>query len=341
MAGPVSIYGVGLATAAGLTAPATAAAVAAGINRYQQSLQIKSDGQPAVLALAPDEALPPPAEPTAKLPPRHARAVRLAGYALAEAVEAAASAGPLPLMLGAPAGADAEALLEALSTQASVTLDDTSRVFEGHRCAGLEALAASLALLEQGAPRVLLGGLDSPLDAALLADLDSQGRLLGEGVQDGFAPGEAAAFLLLGAAAKGDEIALWPPALADEPGRAGGDPPNLGQGLTAAVAGALEQGQRSAASVTCSLNGERGPAREWAAAMLRNGQELTDPLQLEHPADCIGDVGAAAAPALLALAALGLQQGSLADPCVLWCSDDGPRRGALLVGRPAQEPDDA
>ena len=52
---------------------------------------------------------------------------------------------------------------------------------------------------------------------------------------------------------------------------------------------------------------------------------------LEHPADCVGDAGAASGALMLALGALGLHDGDVAGPCLIWCASDGPERAAATL----------
>ena len=52
----------------------------------------------------------------------------------------------------------------------------------------------------------------------------------------------------------------------------------------------------------------------------------------------VGDTGAAMGPLLLCFAALGLKQGHVKEPCIVWCSSDGELRGAVCVSAvPAKE----
>jgi 3-oxoacyl-[acyl-carrier-protein] synthase-1 len=47
---------------------------------------------------------------------------------------------------------------------------------------------------------------------------------------------------------------------------------------------------------------------------------------MHHPADCLGDTGAACGPIMAGLAALGIAGGYRRSPCLVYgSSDDGPR----------------
>jgi len=176
------------------------------------------------------------------------------------------------------------------------------------------------------------------LDLHLLSALDAEGRILADGVMDGFCPGEGAAFLLLSADREPEPghpkrmAFVSAPGLALEAGHRYSDEPYRGDGLAQAIALALAAlAGRPASTVLGSLNGENFGAKEWGVAYLRNQASLAEPLRFEHPADCLGDVGAACAPLLIGLAAMGIAAAYREDPCLIWCSSDTALRGAASV----------
>ena len=226
--------------------------------------------------------------------------------------------------------------VDLLAKQAQVALDSpASKLFRTGRAGGLQALDGAVTLLAGGDhDTVLVGGVDSYLDLYLLGTLDQEDRILADGVMDGFAPGEGAGFLLLSTAeAATRPIArLAPPAMADEPGSRYSKQPYQGDGLANATRDALAAADGTPVkTVLGSLNGESFGAKEWGVAALRNQAALAPDMRFEHPADCFGDVGAAAAPVLLALAALGLRAGWLPGPALVWCSSEGKQRGAARL----------
>ena len=74
-----------------------------------------------------------------------------------------------------------------------------------------------------------------------------------------------------------------------------------------------------------SMNGERYWGKEWGVAYLRNQQAFLPEHSLVHPADCFGDIGAAAGSILLGLAARS------DGPSIVYCSSDRGQRSALIV----------
>ena len=221
-------------------------------------------------------------------------------------------------------------------TGLTLRLED-SRVLAAGRAGGLVLLESGLQLLhERGLPWVLIGGVDSHIDLRVLGLLDSDRRVLAEGVADGFVPGEGAAFLLLSArrSQQGSNGVAFvcSPGLGREPGHRYSAAPYRGDGLADAIreavhgvpAGAIE-------TVFCSLNGENFGAKEWGVAAVRNARIFAERLRVKTVADATGDLGAAVGPVLLGLAALGLQRGLLANDCLVWCASEGEQRGAVVV----------
>jgi 3-oxoacyl-[acyl-carrier-protein] synthase-1 len=94
-------------------------------------------------------------------------------------------------------------------------------------------------------------------------------------------------------------------AIGHEPGHLQSDAPYLGEGLAGAVGRLLAEAP-PAAPIACtyaSFNGERYWAREFGVARVRNSGHFADAMQMEHPAECCGDLGAAHGPLLACLAA--------------------------------------
>jgi 3-oxoacyl-[acyl-carrier-protein] synthase-1 len=345
--GAAEIAAVGMTTAVGIGAAATAAAVRAGIAGFAASPVHDRRVRPMTLALLPERALPPLEPAVAKSAPgltaREARMLRLAAPALAEALDAAGVAGPVPLVLAVPEPRSGrrppagDRFLDHLAAQAGVALDpEASRLIHRGRAAGLAALAAAAELVAAGAaPLAVAGGVDSFLDLHLLASLDLEDRVLAPGIADGFVPGEGAAgagdSALAGIAATGSGA---------EPGHRASAEPCRGDGLAGAFQAAFAAAPDAppVATVFAGLNGESFGAREWGVAYLRSADRFADGFAIEHPVDCFGDPGAALGPLLAGLAALALARARIAGPCLVWCSSDGEERAAALLTAPPPQP---
>jgi 3-oxoacyl-[acyl-carrier-protein] synthase-1 len=218
-----------------------------------------------------------------------------------------------------------------------------ARAAAGGHTAVFELLAeAERILADEEAASVILLAVDSYLTSDRLAWLDQMWRLRSDRNVDGFIPGEAAGALflesqtavrrrggrelaVLGAVGRADETNLFSSDL-QSTGRALGDA--IGRAVADAVPGPCPW-------VLCDLNGESYRAYEWGMAMARLPDRLGSVGRLVHPADCIGDVGAATGAVLVGLAAAGFARGyAPAGEGLLWTVSDGPARAALRIEAP-------
>lgn len=215
----------------------------------------------------------------------------------------------------------------------------------GHAGA-FEALEAALDSIRVGrCERAVVGAVDAYLDEFTLEWLSDVGRLKSAENVKGFVPGEAAAFILVerapAATARGACVLATPVGIgtAVEPNSIYAASPCAGDGLTSAIRTALT---RSAASVSpavaiCDLNGERYRAHEWALALSRCFFSSDPPGTLWHPADCLGDCGAAAGVMNLAFGSLAASRRHFGPSSVLvWGSSDDGQRGAAILAPAAR-----
>ena len=352
MAAPaIVIASAGIVSPIGLSLPETAAAARARIARLREVSWHDRRFEPFIVGSVPDDGLPELAASLAALPlqAREARMLRLAHVALEETLAPVlGKAGPVPLLLGLPEQHTTlpikpEAFLQRLDLQVPGVLDvERSVAAPRGRAAGLMALREAAARLTRGdSPYVLVGGVDSLVDLYVLGTLDLQGRIRNDVNSDGFSPSEGAAFLLLSLASTAQAAGLKPwahllgSAQGQEPGHLYSDEAYLGEGLAATFASLLTESPppQPIACVYCSFNGERYWAREFGVARLRQSHAFVADHPIEHPAECLGDMGSAQGPALAALAAHGMQQGYRASPCLVYASSDYGDRAATLLGR--------
>jgi len=327
----------------------TAASVRADINRVQETDYFNKDDAPMKMARVPDNVLPElnPGLAASGLTQRQQRMLRLADVALKEALAAYPLAEPVLLFLAGPetlpgcTTAIAENFLDALMQQTGANLHRKhSRLFASGRSGGLQAIEMAFNYFAAtGKDFALVGGVDTHLhDFRLLETLDQDDRILAEGVTDGFAPGEAAGFLLLSSArvpppaGNTQQIRLYPPGLANEPGHRFSDQPYRGDGMANAFRLAIANAPAAPIkAIYASLNGENFGAKEYGVALTRNSSAIDENLELEHPADCFGDIGAAFAPVLLGLSAYGLAKQQLQGTVLTCCASEHALRGAACV----------
>lgn len=281
------------------------------------------------------------------LPDRERRMLRLAGGTLRDLVsKVPGSAGTPSINIGLPEHhnklpIDPPKLIENLYKQSGLSFSPgvANPVVKG-RAAGLLAVENAIADLRSGkAAFAIVGGIDSFIDLYILGTLEMQKRIRTDRNADGFAPGEGAGFCLLTterlAAKHGMSALAGVEAIgsASEPGHFYSDQPYLGNGLSEAFRNCLGAA-KDAPPVDCvfaSFNGERYWAKEFSVAMLRHKQQFSENYQMEHPAECCGDLGAASGGVMLGLAAMGIKRSSRGGATLVYCSSDYGERAAVLL----------
>jgi 3-oxoacyl-[acyl-carrier-protein] synthase-1 len=345
---PAEILAIGMVTPVGLCTAQTAASVRTGIGRLGESELSDNAGDALVMGLADDEQVPPLVEALEdrRFAIRQERVIRLGGTALDEALASADEGPPPALHLGLPEPRTEERsrigdeILALLPIQAGRELDlARSKTYPLGRAAGLVALDQALAALDSGdAKTVLVGAVDSYWDDGLLSALGREGRLKAE-VTDGFVPGEGAAFLLLGPVGSrrgGANACIVATGRGHEAGNLYSEAPYLGEGLAGTVRDLFQAAppdllRRPLECVYAGLNGESHWAKGWGVSHIRNARFFAEALRMEHPADCMGDPGAALGPIMLGLAADRQARGLDQTPALVWCASDRGQCAAALV----------
>jgi 3-oxoacyl-[acyl-carrier-protein] synthase-1 len=188
-------------------------------------------------------------------------------------------------------------------------------------------------------PYAIVGGVDTYVDLYLLATLDMQERILGSYVMDGFIPGEGAAFLVITTVDRARSDRLSPLALLTtvakdhEEGHLYSDQPYKGDGLANALALLFQNSgiNEPVKEVFTSMNGENHWAKEWGVAHMRNQAGFDPQHGFHHPADCIGDTGAASGIILTNLATIGITKRYFGSPSLITCSSDYGERATTCV----------
>jgi 3-oxoacyl-[acyl-carrier-protein] synthase-1 len=321
------------------------ASARAGIARIGTSHVRDRNFQPIQMGLVPDDSLPAldPEIDKLPLPSRARRMLRLAGPSL-QAVTKHID-GPVPIFIGLPELRPTEApwivhMPAYLQRITGVPIDrERSAVVPHGRAAGLMALELALNALESNPTgTVIVGGVDSYLDLQVLGTLDSEGRILGERVPDGFIPGEGSAFYALlgqGAArAKSSHVVVNAAASVMDAGHRYGTAPAKGEGLAAALDQLRQRaGQLPAqiATTFAGVNGENFDAKLWGVARVRHNDFFSPAMVIDHPADKFGDAGAATGAILMALAAKSLAVAARPGPALVWVASDREPRACAVV----------
>jgi 3-oxoacyl-[acyl-carrier-protein] synthase I len=341
----VHIAAIAARTPIGVTAEGSAAALRARITRIQEHPFMVERGG-GKLYCGRDGRLP----PTLLGAPRVAALVQAA---LAEISAKLTAHEPFPdelaLLLALPEERpgftrdDVRHVSRALAAAPSAALPGLrlERVGQGHAGA-LEALQRGAARVALGqAEVVLIGGVDSYLEADTLDWLDEQRRLARGGIRAGFPPGEAASIVALASASACRALRLPPlgELLAAECTKETRDPSAgaglLGEALTQAIvqaAGDRFESRAYVSDVYCDINGERPRTTDWGFALLRVGAFLRDGTQYVTPVSACGDLGAASAAFNVALSVRAWQRGYASGPrSLIWGASWHGLRAAALI----------
>ncbi|MDV7213932.1 hypothetical protein R4769_22685, partial [Azotobacter beijerinckii] len=172
-----------------------------------------------------------------------------------------------------------------------------------------------------------------------LAALEARERLLTSLNSNGFIPGEGAAAVLVGAPPAGEEPQLACLGLGFGVENAtveSEDRPLRAEGLTNALRAALAEAgvglERLDYRLT-DISGEQYYFKEAALTLSRSLRVRKERFPLRHPADCIGECGAAIGPVLFAVALAACRKGYGDGPNILChLGNDAGQRAVALLG---------
>ena len=333
---PLAVLGTGLVSGVGQTAEESCAAIRCGINNFQETHFIGSNGERLIGSTVELEA---PWRGVTKLAKMAARAVRECFAAADEEPER------IPVLMciaepGRPGRFEglAHVLLQDIEQELGLRLHPHSRVIDQGRVGGVVALLqARRMLLEARCARIIVAGVDTFLTGATLAAYDREDRLLRRDNSNGFIPGEAAGAALLAGWQQGMTASLLVRGIgfAREPAPLGSGRPLRADGLVLAIRAASHDagiGLKECDHRIADVSGEQYRFKEAALAITRSLRDRKVLLGLWHTADCIGEIGAAAFTAMLAVLFAGARKDYLPGPIFLGhVGNDDDRRAAFLA----------
>ncbi len=336
----IVIGGSGMITAVGVGTEQVLAAIGAGISLYKDSAIYDNKGIPFKLATVPDACLPKldPATKLASPKGRYKRMLRLALAGITTLLPSLPKNSAVPLFLALPGRHGGmtfpalEPFLKDFHAQGARFDLAASKVFPSGRAAGAEAMQAAVQALQSGqAQHIIVGGVDTALDLALLNQWHSERRLLTSMTMQGFVPGEGAGFLLLSQAENtSGAIVVSGVGTGSEPGHTYSDEICRAEGLMQAINTATAASPEPAQTVCCGLTGENVAIKEWGITATKTKGFASD-FVLMHPAENYGDLGAASIPVLIAISAAGMTKQKIKGPVVVWASSDLALRGAISL----------
>ncbi|MBZ4418136.1 hypothetical protein [Myxococcus sp. RHSTA-1-4] len=335
----LAIKASGLVTAVGFNAPASLAAIRAGLSGIKEShLWHAPSG---TYLKAAKVALPQWWEGLGKL-------AELVAPAIGECMEAAAPtpADSIPLLLCVAEPTRpfrTEGLEQCLVAEVESRLDvrfhpATQVIARGQASVAFALQEAQRILSTQRVAGCVIAGVDSLLNPRTVKEYVNRRRILTPDNSNGFIPGEAGGAVLVVPAGRqvGSELRLLGLGVARERATIHSEEPLRGEGLTAAVKAALQEAGLTLFEVAwrmTDVNGEHYKFKEAAFVAARLQRKAKDvPFDLWHPIEYVGEIGAAIGPCVLAWA-LHAGQKRYAPGEVALChfgSDEG-ERAALVV----------
>lgn len=236
-----------------------------------------------------------------------------------------------------------EHLLDEVQARLGLVRHPASHTFAADQTGGMLALLQAQRLLAEGhARRVVVAGVDSYLREDTLRAYLKRRRLMSESNSNGFFPGEAGTAVLVAQGApaaqgaEGAALAITGWGQGQEPAPIEGTQPLQARGLSEAARAALDDAgvtMRDIAFRLTDLSGEHYKFKEAMIVALRLDRGPRDePLDLWHPVEYLGEVGAAVLPCLLGWAQHAFAHGYAPGPRALChVGNDAGQRAALVV----------
>jgi len=333
---PLAITNYGLVTGVGLDAPSSCAAIRCAIDNFQETRFIDSGGEWITGCEVPLEQ---PWRGRTKL-------IKMLSLALNECLvqdEAVRpEQTPLLLCLAEPERVgrvidDDHQFFHDLCEALGCEFHPKSRVIaQGHVAFATALLRARHLIQEEKVPQVLVTGADGFLVAATLAAYEGQERLLTSENSNGFIPGEAAFAILVRRVRKNDEPCLLCAGIGFgvEKATIVSEEPLRADGLVHAFEASLSEAGCDMGDLDfriTDISGEQYHFKEASLALSRTLRKRKKEFDIWHPADCVGEVGAAMGGVMVAVIDAACRKGySKGDQILFHLGNDDGKRVAIV-----------
>jgi len=311
---PIAILGSGMVTGVGLDAPSTCAAMRAAISNFAETRFVVPGGEWLMGCTVPLDG-----------PWRgRTRLAHLVAPAIRECLNDTRGVKPasIPLLLcvaepDRPGRIDEleDGFIDELQALLGVGFHPRSSVIARGRVGVAVALDLARKLIrDERLPLCLVAGVDSMLNGMTIAAYESSHRLLTEINSNGFIPGEAGAAVLIGPAGSsaGAELRCLGIGFGREEAVIESDKPLRADGLVESFRAMYRDGGVTLDDADyryTDCNGEQYGFKEDRLAITRVIRKLKYRFDHLHPADSIGEVGAAVGPCVLGLALTAARKG--------------------------------
>jgi len=335
---PLSVLASGMVTALGFNRNATCAAVRAGVKGIRR-LSLWDSGNGDYLSGTKVD-LPHWWQGVGKL-------AELVAPAIWECLEAARPENPnsIPVLLGVSprerphrnSGIDEE-ILDEIEWRLNLVHHPRSSVVPMGNVSGVHALSRAGEILEQGlAQFCIVAGVDSFVQQDIVEAYMAQSRIVTKSNSNGFFPGEAGCAVLVAASGLNHrgQLQVLGVGFGTEPATVASSEPLRGKGLIEACRGALAQAGLAMHEIAYRHTDLSGEHYKFKEAMLTQGRLLHQRVEKQdiwHPAECLGEIGAAFVPCILGLTHYaGQKEFSPGRRALCHFSGDGPERAACVV----------
>ncbi len=336
---PLAITGVGMVTGVGLNAPASCAAIRCVIDNFQETRFMDDAGSWLVGCAVPFE----------RLWRGRDKLLKMAALSISECLKGKQQINPqlTPLLLclseherkGRVIKNDHQFFLD-LENELGLNFHEQSRVIaRGHVAVAVALKLARAMIQELHVPYVLIAATDSLLVGPMLAHYEEHERLKTTTNSNGFIPGEAGAALVVesGKATKQEkQLFCCGLGFGMERAHVYSDEPLRANGLVAAIRESLEDaghGESNLDFKITDLSGEQYYFKEASLAFSRIDRTKREEFDLWHPAECIGEVGAAIGLIMIGVVKAACEKG-YSKGCVILAhlgNDDGERSSLILA----------
>ena len=334
----IAVCASGMVTSVGLNAPATCAAIRCGLTNYVETRFMDKNGEWITGSYVP---LDQPWRGRSKL-------VHLVVPAIRECLSAVEGipTDQIPLFLcvaekdrpGRLYGID-DLLFDEIQEELNLPFHKKSAVISQDRVGGVYAIQQAVSLFyNEHLKYCIVAGVDTFLTAETLAAFEENDRILTETNSDGFIPGEAGAALLLcpGSNKSSKKLEIKGIGFGNEKAHIDSGEPLCAEGLVQAFKEALSSSGLSMGDLDFRItdaNAEQYKFKEGNLAVTRTLREHKGEFDIWHPADCIGEVGAAIVFCVLAVAEAAARKGYSRGNNVLchFGNDNGDRAAMILT----------
>lgn len=333
----LAIIKSGMMSAVGLNAPATCAAIRCGMDNVQETRFMDAGGEWIMGSQVPLEK---PWRGKSKL-------LHLIEPSIRECLSNIdpTETGHIPLLLCLPEddrpgrldGLD-ESLFNNIGEASGLIFHAHSTIISNGCVGGAQAIKQAFTLiLNNRHPYCLIAGVDTFLTAGALAAYEEKDRLLTSKNSNGFIPGEGGAAVLVGAVGKHrqSELTIKGIGFGKESATIDSEDPLRADGMLQAFKGAFSTSGLSMRDMNYRItdaNGEQYKFKEGDLAVTGTLRDHKGEIDIWHPAESLGEVGAATVPYVIGVAEAAARKGySMGKNVLCHFSNDNGDRAAIIL----------